>query len=256
MKKVGTKSDAPLIGESELRTRDFVCEKTGKKFTGEQTKIFESWFPVHKFHPDIVEQQFQEHERQQKEERRLRNLESWRAECPKIFQETDIDRLDSKSCASVFDRQFESMVIHGVTGSGKTRIMWELLRRQLGSMKLGGRGWCFISSRKLADELGDAVFRNQHEQVIQKYQRIRFLMIDDVGKETMTKRWATDFFEIIDIRTSMKRQTIFSTNYTGQKFVNKFATIDEELAQATNRRIKEFFANVNFVTKVDNQTKN
>jgi DNA replication protein DnaC len=256
MKKVGEEIETPMIGEEQTRVLEFTCEETGKTFKGEQYKIFESWFPIHKFHPDIVKRKQREHEEQMKIEQVEKNLSTWRIECPKIFQETDLDRLDRQSCETVLKNKWASMVLHGVTGSGKTRMLWEFLRRGLSSLKIGGRGWIMISSRKLADELSDAVFRNQHEYVLAKYQRIKLLLIDDVGKETMTKRWATDFFDIIDTRTSNKLQTIFSTNYTGKKFVGKFATIDEELAQATNRRIKDFFLNVNFRTNVDTDPKN
>lgn len=254
MKKVG--ADGQTIDlEPKQRVEKFVCEETGKEFEAEQHWLFDSWFPRHRFCPEVQQQKIEAEKKQELERKRQANLATFFQSCPIDFQKFDPKRLNQKSIDEIINQRRKNLCVHGVTGAGKTRTLWEMVRHRLNEMTLGGGSWLFLSARKLADELGDAVFTKQHEIVLQKFCRVQLLVIDDIGKESMSKRWASDFFEILESRTSNKKQTIFSTNYTARQFKDKFATIDGELATALCRRVKDFFESVHFEKSIDTITK-
>jgi DNA replication protein DnaC len=230
---------------SEQRTQTFTCEETGRQFEAEQFMFAGEWFPTHRLHPDIVEereQQERQQERQRKQqERSAALLKLWEQQCPPIMKDTDLARLDATGVDKVLGWQPKErgLVLHGVTGRGKTRLMWQKIKQ----VSLEGLGWRFYHARKLADALSESWDSKGHEKIMRACNQCRLLFIDDLGKEKVTARWETELFDIVNTRTEQALPTIISTNYRGDPLVAKFA--DAELGAALLRRLREFFDTIN-----------
>jgi DNA replication protein DnaC len=65
------------------------------------------------------------------------------------------------------------------------------------------------------------------------------LVLDDLGKERLTQRLESDLFAVLDERTSNLRTTIITTNYTGDKLVDRFQ--NKETGVALVRRLRDYF---------------
>jgi hypothetical protein len=65
--------------------------------------------------------------------------------------------------------------------------------------------------------------------------------IDDLGKERLTSRMASDLFAIVDERTVNRRTTIISTNFNGTTLLERFENKDKETGVAFIRRLKDYF---------------
>ena len=165
----------------------------------------------------------------------------WEQECPAIMKETDLSKLPAKGVEQVLSWKPErrGLVLHGITGRGKTRLMWEKVKQ----VSSRGLGWRFYHARKLADALSESWDDRRHEEIIRGCNRCRLLFIDDLGKEKVTPRWETELFDIINTRTEQALPTIISTNYRGESLIAKFA--DAELGAALLRRLREFFDHIN-----------
>ena len=227
--------------DSEEREKVFTCEETGQEFTGVQVRFGGGWFPPHRFHPDVLDAQ-QEKEKQADRDAKAQArahtlLTQYQNDCPAIMLETDLERLPRKGRETVMDWQHQptGIILHGVTGKGKTRLMWAKVK-QLSEL---GVGWQFWSARKLADTLSESWDKRQHEKIMVGLHRCPVLFLDDVGKERVTGRWETELFDMVNARTENARPTFISTNFQGGALVARYK--DAEMAAALLRRLREFF---------------
>ena len=168
----------------------------------------------------------------------------WEKTCPPLMKGTDPLRLEQESLSKVMDfadnPRGKGMVIHGVSGAGKTRALWLLLKR-LSEQGVRYRYW---QARKLADTLATSFKRNQHEDIMHRLQTIPVLVIDDLGKERGTERWETDLFDTVNTRTEYDRPIIVTTNLKSDDLIERYN--DKELAEALIRRVFEFCTTVAF----------
>lgn len=165
---------------------------------------------------------------------------------PPLFRETTMDLLPSDSIRnglleimSSDKGHKESVLLHGTTGSGKTRAAWLLANHYFYSNY--PRSFEFLSPRKLDSWLvgsfSDSV--NAHESKVQRMCDVGMLVIDDLGKERLTPRVETDLFAVIDERITKKLPTIITTNYNGVSLLERFP--NKETGIALIRRFREHF---------------
>jgi len=160
-------------------------------------------------------------------------------EYPKAFLNTDIgyspmfakadkwEPVDSKS----------GLILHGETGTGKSRAAWLLFNRLW--MKHYPKNSLFLQMRKFEAMIEKGFDDREHGKVLDIIISSPVLVLDDLGKERLTQRLESDLFAIIDERSSNERTTIITTNYTGEKLIERFQ--NKETGVALVRRLRDYY---------------
>lgn len=161
---------------------------------------------------------------------------------PKVYRDTKIDLIPCprmRQVALSWDSwKDRSLLLHGTTRLGKTRAAWEVIRRW---WKVNYARYEYITMRMLEAEIEQSFERRNHGKMIERLVRARLVFIDDLGKERLTNRMATDLFAIIDERSANKRPTIITTNYNSAALKEKFDPRDVETAEAVIGRFKDYY---------------
>lgn len=103
-----------------------------------------------------------------------------------------------------------------------------------------GLGVLGITAAKLAELVQkqfDNETRGESLEKLKLIERIPVLLLDDVGQEKITERTGSQFFSLIEQRTSWKRPTLWTSNLDA-------GTLNQALGadrgQPTIRRLREF----------------
>jgi DNA replication protein DnaC len=165
---------------------------------------------------------------------------------PEVFRDTDIQRLHPK-VQSVLDWKPDSdmsgLLLHGTTGVGKTRGIWEIVRRLWVEEAKTDKQfpYNFLTMRKLEGMIEKSFEEREHSKMIDELINMNFLILDDFGKERLTSRMASDLFAVIDERSTARRPTIISTNFNGSALLERFENRDKETGIALIRRLKDYY---------------
>ena len=160
-------------------------------------------------------------------------------EYPKAFIDTDVSRLsEGLQQANLWSPSDKaSILLHGTTGTGKTRTAWLIFNR-LWLQNFPERA-VWLPMRKLEAAIEKGFDDHKHGQVLDFFCTVPLLAFDDLGKERLTQRLESDLFAIIDERTSNLRPTIITTNYNGTTLLERFN--NKETGEALLRRIREYY---------------
>ena len=131
----------------------------------------------------------------------------------------------------------QSVLLHGVTGTGKTRAAWRLFNQAW--FNAYPKTCEFITMRRLEQKIESGFANQNHGDILDSLINRAVLVIDDLGKERLTARMESDLFAIIDERTANERATIITTNYNGTGLSDRFQ--NSETGAAIIRRIKDYF---------------
>jgi DNA replication protein DnaC len=165
---------------------------------------------------------------------------------PEIFLDTDISRLHPK-IQSVIDWRPEGnvsgLLLHGTTGVGKTRGIWEIIRRWwiAEAKKDKQLNFVFLTMRKLEGRIEKSFEERSHSDMIDSLISCNFLVLDDFGKERLTSRMASDLFSIIDERSISKKPCLITTNFNSSTILDRFENKDKETGVAIIRRFKDYY---------------
>ena len=175
---------------------------------------------------------------------------------PDIFRDTEIARLHPKIQAVLDwkpDGDKSGLLLHGTTGVGKTRGIWEIVRRAWveETKRDVNMPFMFLTMRKLEGMIEKGFGDKDHSEVIESIIKAKLVVFDDFGKERLTSRMATDLFAVIDERSTARRTTIISTNFNGSTLLERFENRDKETGVALIRRLKDYYRTVGI--GVDNQ---
>lgn len=168
-----------------------------------------------------------------------RRQAEWEAICPPLYRGSERDKL--KIPGDVIDRvlawmpQAKGIGLAGESGTGKTRLLFMLLRKlhfeqQVGVMAFTAKrfeGWCHRMFDK-DDEARQKIKAAKHRPVI---------LIDDLGKEKYTERVESEFYDLIEHRTSHLLPIFWTANATGQQLAERMA---EDRGVPIVRRLREF----------------
>lgn len=165
---------------------------------------------------------------------------------PEIFRDTDITRLHQKVQDALGwkpEGDITGLLLHGTTGVGKTRGIWEVVRRLWAEKALKDRqmDYQFLTMRKLEGLIEKSFDDRQHAKMIDGLIETELLILDDFGKERLTQRMASDLFSVIDERSTSRRATIISTNFNGSAILERFDNRDKETGVAMIRRFKDYY---------------
>jgi DNA replication protein DnaC len=165
------------------------------------------------------------------------------------LRDTDVDQLPAHRAQvdKVLKWKYgpKGLVIHGVTGMGKTRTVLTLLHRLYVEE---GHDYEFCRVPKWARELESSP-PSQVRSLVSPLFYVPLVVLDDVGKERPTERGISALFDVIDTRTSHGLPLIITSNYNGAKLLERLSERDAETAAAIIRRIREFCVNVAFEPK-------
>ncbi len=209
----GGECKACLMKEPQIRTKlDQLWRQIHPAFAP-------GWFPVNCCDACYDEAKIDSH-------RLAANREFWEKVCPVEFRKDWDDRKGSKKLLARvlnFDPRLKrSMIIHGQSDSGKTRVIWRLLRK----LAEEGITWIFIESIDLMDEIPSAALN------------VQLLVIDDLGNDTLTGPKEVRFLKLIRTRSNWHRPTIITTQFNAHELTNKFS--QTATAKAVFRRLAEF----------------
>jgi DNA replication protein DnaC len=165
---------------------------------------------------------------------------------PALFRSTDPSRLHHKVQEALgwmptYDKT--GLLLHGTTGVGKSRAVWHIINRiWLSGIK---RDFSlpieFVTMRKMEEMIEKSFGEREHSKFIKELSTVELLVIDDLGKEKLTSRMATDLFSIIDERSINQMATIITTNFNGSALVDRFSNADKETGVAIVRRLRDYY---------------
>jgi len=165
---------------------------------------------------------------------------------PELFRDTELSRLHEKIQANIDWRpqgDKTGLLIHGTTGVGKTRALWEVVRRMWVEKadKDINMPYLFLTMRKIESMIEQGFDTKKHGTMLESLIEHPLLVIDDLGKERLTSRMASDLFAIVDERSVNRKTTIISTNFNGTTLLERFENKDKETGVAFIRRLKDYY---------------
>ncbi len=209
-----------------------------------------------------------EHKRQAEEleKKRIEKLDSlWRMLCPIEYRaDPDLTKLPDKYAVLSFQRVLgwkynkRGFIAHGLTGRGKTRAVWAMLRQY----HFLGYKIKYFESGAFGYEVSNSFSEMTGREFLQSLMGYDILFFDDFGQEVFTERVQEAALHIIEKRTSNGLPIIFTTNDAGETLETKFATrnqsgqiISNNRGPAIIRRIREFCENYSFHNPEAKKTK-
>ena len=146
----------------------------------------------------------------------------WDKHCP--FQgdrKTNLHELpDQQAAMEVINWQFSArgIVAHGVTGKGKTRAVWQLIKRLADE----SRSVFVYDAVKWGDECGRRFDKRTVYEWLELQVNVDVLFIDDLDKAVFTQRVQAELFSLFKARCENGRPTFFTTNLTDEGLRAKF----------------------------------
>jgi DNA replication protein DnaC len=220
-----TLNSAVLVGLSEPNASkhpyDGLCRQCGGGLDVKWTQIDRctGWFPVN-IHEECKDAYY----------RTIgvaaQQAEQWQKICPPDFRapwdaQKGNDAL-RRRVLSFDPLAKKGMLIHGKSGSCKTRVVW-LLARQLLEQ---GYSVTFVAAIDLPDE-------PMREMV-----HAPILIIDDLGNDKMQSAKEAVMLKVLRQRTEWHRPTIVTTQFVGESLTARFS--EANTAKAVIRRLREF----------------
>lgn len=165
---------------------------------------------------------------------------------PPIFLDTDEEKLHPrmKDALSWVPTQAKSgMLLHGTTGIGKSRAAWEWVNRQWlkGLKKDLNLPFMFLTMSDLEEKIQESFSEKRHSATLHELCDATLLVLDDLGKERLTPRMASDLFAVIDKRSLKGKATVITTNFNGKGLIDRFAPQDKETGIALVRRLRDYY---------------
>ena len=111
-----------------------------------------------------------------------------------------------------FGREFDNLLLYGETGLGKTFVCHAIAKDLLDK----GRTVLYMSAQRLVRVFEDARFdrgaREENKELLDMFDQVDLLIIDDLGSEVMTVVTIAALFDIINHRLVTRKPAVISTN--------------------------------------------
>jgi hypothetical protein len=157
-------------------------------------------------------------------------MKVWEHNCPIEFKKPWDNRLGNNQVLSKVlnfnPSNGRGMVVHGTSGTGKTRIAWRLLHR----LSEEAVQWLFIESADLMEAVPEACYH------------VPVLVIDDLGNDPLSGTKESRLLKLLRNRIDWHKPVIVTTQYNGESLGGRFS--DSNTAQAVIRRLRAFCESV------------
>jgi IstB-like ATP binding protein len=194
-----------------------------------------------------------------KAEAQPRKKTAWERLCPKLYQKTDIARLENELRELGYDVCWlrdilawqygsQGLVISGPTGVGKSRVMWLLLQRLLDQEH---RSAVLLNAVRFRTTLQLAGRDGTTEEFVRRLIRTDLLYWDDLGQMHLTGSASEMLLHVVEERSSSEMPILATTQYSGEGIDAQFER--REMGKAIRRRLNEF-CRVVVVRSVADQT--
>lgn len=167
----------------------------------------------------------------------------WDVECPILFRRiidgTINPPIDRSAMEKVlrWDLNSRGLILIGESGSGKTSTLWALFRN-LERDGISPQLWTAVDMARELSKYAKNLEEAKH------LWNCGVLMVDDLGKETITPAASALFWELVDRRYSAQLPIIITTRFTGNDFAERFR--EPTLGGDIRRRLKDMCKTVLF----------
>lgn len=167
-----------------------------------------------------------------------------RSKVPKAFQNTERERLpEPRKLDEILAWQYgpEGMLLYGPTGAGKSRCVWELIKRDIArvTFEVLDSSSAIHYASKFGKE--SAQVENWLDDLCKK----ELVFLDDIFKNKMTDSFEGFIFSIVDQRVQNELPIIVTCNDTGESLTSRL-TVDR--GAPLIRRLRECCRVINFNT--------
>jgi hypothetical protein len=174
---------------------------------------------------------------------RIIDVSGWERFCPICFQDTEPHKLPSPTkLQRVMQWKYgpKGLVLHGITGLGKSRCLYELLKREFKS----GRTLC-IMDHSTAFKYAEAYERGPGEvnRWMEHRATVDILALDDLFKAKLTDSFEQVVFTIVSQRTERGLPILMTTQDVGDTLKSRMSS---DRGPALIRRLREFCDSVSF----------
>ena len=227
--------DQPCLDDTLNITTAKLCPECGRSHTG----LFKSC-------PDCIEGNWNREQEIKKREAHAALTKTWTEICPPGYASTDWSRPElSPVCREAATKwwasasRFPWLGIHGGTGRGKTRCMWEILRRH----HFAGRHVLAVDVTQFARAASDwhcddRTARSEARSLIRRCCNAGILLFDDIGKERkLSAAVASATHDLLEERARQRRTTLWTSEKTGDELAQRFG---DDYADGIIRRLREF----------------
>ena len=239
-----TDSDT-ILATSSRGTVTQSCRRCSAIFSCTSMIVLGSVWPVTFYCERCYDCARAEHEAAEREAYRVKRARAWDDDVGRdAFSDTDMKLLDAQKLARVMAWTFspKGVLLHGASGKTKSRLMFMLARRVY--VDDGVKVYvtrATAAARKVSDLNATPGFV---ESYIRMLISVPVLFIDDLGKETQSDRWESALVEVLDARGAARRPVVVTTNYVGDKLVERYR--DRSTGEAVVRRLREFCQPIGF----------
>lgn len=156
--------------------------------------------------------------------------------CPPLYRQTDPAKLNQELFKKVMEWEYSAkgLMLVGPSGTGKTRMAWQVVRRELENKKKVK----YFDSVAFGHECARAFKEEDGGEWIDKLARRDLLFFDDLDKGKFTERVEAELFGLVERRISYCRPLLVTSQVGGEEFLKKFAQPARGLGIL--RRLKEF----------------
>lgn len=167
----------------------------------------------------------------------------WERFCPDCFRDTEPHRLPSPTkLQRVLAWQYgkRGLVLHGITGAGKSRCLYELLKREFKA----GRSIA-IMDHSTAFKYSEAYERGPGavNQWMEHRMSVDILALDDLFKAKLTDSFEQAVFTVVASRTERGKPILMTTQDVGKTLIDRMSA---DRGPALIRRLREFCESVSF----------
>lgn len=173
----------------------------------------------------------------------VRRTEAWNSICPALFRDTDPSRLPRPTkLQAALNWQYgpRGLILFGATDKGKSRVAWEVLKREFKAGKTVAAIDCafgYTYAAKFAESTAEAA------RYVERLMSVDLLLLDDVLKVKLTDSFEQALFAIVNERTERLLPVILTTNDTGETLLDRMSA---DRGPALLRRLRQFCTSVNF----------
>lgn len=163
---------------------------------------------------------------EKKEQEDMKKMEQvyaarWDRLCPPLYQKTDESQLPPALLRKVLSREYgsEGLVLHGETGTSKTRCMYQLLKKfVLDGFEVAGFEPTEFEHRCITEYSGDGSGPEWIERIREK----DIVFLDDLLASKITPRVETELFALVDYRHSYELPILATTNHSQYQLQQQF----------------------------------